>query len=42
MNEKKSLFDILPSAQIFLMGLIFAFFGMTSIGFFILLFKYVL
>jgi len=41
MNEKKSLFDILPSNQIFALGVV-AFFSITSIGFFVLLFKYVL
>lgn len=42
MNEKKSLFDILPSNQIFGLGVVAAFFSITSIGFFVLLFKYVL
>lgn len=38
-NEKKSIFEILPQKQIFLLGVIVAFFTITSIGFFVLLFS---
>lgn len=42
MSEKKSLLEILPASQIFILGIIASFFVITSIGFFVLLFKFVI
>lgn len=39
MEEKKSIFEVLPRKQVFIFGAIFSFFMVTSIGFFVLLFK---
>jgi len=38
-NEKKSILEILPQKQIFFLGAIVAFFAITSMGFFVLLFS---
>lgn len=38
-NEKKSILEILPQKQVFFLGIIVAFFAITSIGFFVLLFS---
>ena len=42
MNEKKSLFKLLPLKQVFVLGLLFSFFCITTAGFFFLLFRYVI
>ena len=39
MSEKKSILEILPQKQVFFLGIIVAFFALTSIGFFVLLFS---
>jgi len=39
MSDKKSILEILPQKQIFFLGAIVAFFAITSIGFFVLLFS---
>jgi len=38
-NEKKSILEILPQKQVFFLGVIVAFFAITSVGFFVLLFS---
>ena len=39
MSERKSLFDLLPVRQIFVIGFLVSFFLFTSIGFFVLLIR---
>lgn len=39
MSEKKSILEAFPPKQIFILGMVIAFFAMTSIGFFVLLAK---
>ncbi|KKS52610.1 MAG: hypothetical protein UV82_C0006G0043 [Candidatus Magasanikbacteria bacterium GW2011_GWD2_43_18] len=42
MSEKKSLLDMLPKGQLFILGVVVSFFTITSLGFFFLLFRFVL